>query len=565
MTLDDSIWATSLGTGPPVQRRSAAATLTRPAVTITAAPAAAGAASPATARTAAFVSGLRDTTNVAPRTASPAPPSNNGPLLFNPNSAGLAEARAFSGQVSSASGPKKRGGSPFAQPEPRPLPRTNALPTARFGAPAPPARTTAYSAVPPTMPPTPAFGSPATVPSPQIKSAINERSVAMLRAAESNIAAESASAVPATSALGVGIAESTKPSPIQADKPVIKIEPDSLENTQRKIDSTQRTIESTQRTIESIQRKNDTQKELAREEETRVYLEGRAKGLSVKEATKESLAPNASATDSASKLPPHKRLQAAALQSGVPASTPLEAASTPSPAVADPVISWAQTKANMRQNMQTKADTRPISATYETAQATISATISPLDLKSTEHNAAAVEAEKVLREGIEGSRRGGQANPEIKAEPAVAKDEVIFRPKGKVFQFGNSAGTSASTSADISAVKSAIHDKVAVQLDWSQKTDAEKDAASDEHSRSGRDMWSGSMSEPTTSLKTATAPVATKSNERDVADKLLKLSVEKNAMEEKRKQLTLRLDEATARLLDIDEHIRILLQTVKEV
>lgn len=122
----------------------------------------------------------------------------------------------------------------------------------------------------------------------------------------------------------------------------------------------------------------------------------------MREKTKESLAKQ----EISPNLPPHKRVKGADAVPGLSkaAEAPISFPSKLVSPVAPPK-NWGQTMESFKKNLLDKATTAngtspagtpPLSAQYDTARATVNATIAPVDPSNSEHNTAAVKAERAL-------------------------------------------------------------------------------------------------------------------------------------------------------------------------
>ncbi|KAF2215913.1 hypothetical protein CERZMDRAFT_81999 [Cercospora zeae-maydis SCOH1-5] len=177
-------------------------------------------------------------------------------------------------------------------------------------------------------------------------------------------------------------------------------------------------------------------KKHGRQEEEGMAFKSRAEDSTTKEtSTKNEFSPT---------LPPHKRPKATA-----PLSIPTEAAATrlpmePTPSALPAPQTWDEKMLAFKKNLLDRAGlsaSPAISATYETASATINATIVPLDAQNAEHKAAAIEAEKALSAQVEKA-----AKREEDADKAIVrnmkKDEVVSLPDGaglNVAEYGTKA------------------------------------------------------------------------------------------------------------------------------
>ncbi|GIZ42316.1 hypothetical protein CKM354_000559100 [Cercospora kikuchii] len=379
MSLAQSMWATEAPRSAPAVRappapakpRTSAITTTAPPPTSAAMPTA-SAALPRAAAVTLAVSNTTNTATTSVRTPSPLASDPRLPQLHNPHSAALAEAKAAAAMFKTSGGAKGEFAARKAQPRARaefghvdpPMPRPSTVPSTSFS-----------FARPPPAPPvriTPAPAPPAPREDPFVKQAL------------ANLLA-------------------------QEKKPPV-----------------------TPKTTPETDHSPLMTKKHARQEEERVAVASRATEMPVEEKTKESLMKN----EISPILPPHKRVKGTGAVDSL--SKPVEArVSSPSTSASPvpPPKNWGQTMEAFKKNLLDKAvmakttptaDVAPISVQYDTAGATMSATIAPVDPTNAEHKNAALEAERALA-----AQMGEAAKRQKEDTKAVLQqsEKVVSQPK----------------------------------------------------------------------------------------------------------------------------------------
>ncbi|CAK1357105.1 unnamed protein product [Cercospora beticola] len=377
MSLAQSMWAAESTSRAPAVRAPAAPLKPRgSAVSITAPPSMS--APPATAsatvpRAAAVNLAVTNSTSTAPvRTPNPMANNPNLPQLYNPHSAALADAQAAAAMFRTSGGAKgefaarkaqPRGRAEFEQERPS-VPRSSAVPSTSFSFSRPP------PAAPVRITPAPS--------APRKDDDFVQQALAKMLAQDKN--------------------QHAAPEP----------------------------------TADTDQ-SSSTSKKHGRQEENLAAVAGRAADMAVQEKTKESLVKQ----EISSNLPPHKRVKGADAVAGL--SKAAEAC-VPSPSkLVSPVAppkNWGQTMESFKKNLLDKAITAngtspasvpALSAQYDTARATVNATIAPVDPGNSEHNTAAVKVERAFAAQMEEAAK----RQEEETDKAVLQqsEKVVSQPK----------------------------------------------------------------------------------------------------------------------------------------